>query len=300
LPLNANNVVGLLSLQPGVTRSGFVNGGRADQSNITLDGVDVNEQQDGLDVVTDEAFASVLRVTRDSLQEFRVTTTNPNAEQGRSSGAQVSLVTRSGSNQWHGSLFETHRNTVTTANDFFNNAAGVERPQLLRNIFGGSVGGPIKKDRAFFFFTYEGFREATATSVVREVPLPTLGQGIVRFRTESGDSDPGCPAGTPSGVNCLTPAEIQAAYKSFNGDPGPGHQPGWTRCAGRRSATLSGQRHNRRRRSEHRRLPLQRAHADRVEYLHRSFDFNLTSSQTLFVRGNYQNDTRHSGGVFQF
>jgi hypothetical protein len=224
LPLNANNVVGLLSLQPGVTRSGFVNGGRADQSNITLDGVDVNEQQDGLDVITDEAFASVLRVTRDSLQEFRVTTTNPNAEQGRSSGAQVSLVTRSGSNQWHGSLFEIHRNTVTTANDFFNNAAGVERPQLLRNIFGGSVGGPIKKDRAFFFFTYEGFREATATSVVREVPLPTLGQGIVRYRTDSGASDPGCPAGTPSGVDCLTPAEINAAYTAFNGET-PGINP---------------------------------------------------------------------------
>src|SRR5690349_27640 len=138
LPLNAGNVVGLLSLQPGVTRSGFVNGGRADQSNITLDGVDVNEQQDGLDVITDEAFASVLRVTRDSLQEFRVTTTNPNAEQGRSSGAQVSLVTRSGSNQWHGSLFETHRNTITTANDFFNNAAPLQRPPLSTTIFAAS------------------------------------------------------------------------------------------------------------------------------------------------------------------
>ncbi|MGH9902128.1 MAG: carboxypeptidase regulatory-like domain-containing protein, partial [Pyrinomonadaceae bacterium] len=124
LPLNANNVVGLLSLQPGVTRTGYVSGGRADQANVTLDGVDVNEQQRGLDVVTDEAFASVLRSTRDSLQEFRVTTTNANADQGRSSGAQVSLVTRSGSNEWHGSLYETHRNTVTTANDFFNNAAG--------------------------------------------------------------------------------------------------------------------------------------------------------------------------------
>src|SRR6185436_11045306 len=154
LPLNANNVVGLLSLQPGVTRTGYVNGGRADQSNITLDGVDVNEQQNGLDVVTDEAFASVLRVTRDSLQEFRVTTTNPNAEQGRSSGAQLSLVTRSGSKQWDGSVFEIHRTTVTTANDFFSTAARVERPQLLRNIFGGSVGGPVKKDKAFFFFTY--------------------------------------------------------------------------------------------------------------------------------------------------
>jgi hypothetical protein len=290
LPLNANNVVGLLSLQPGVSRSGFVNGGRADQSNITLDGVDVNEQQDGLDVVTDEAFASVLRVTRDSLQEFRVTTTNPNAEQGRSSGAQVSLVTRSGSNQWHGSLFEIHRNTVTTANDFFNNAAGVERPQLLRNIFGGSVGGPIKKDKAFFFFTYEGFREATATSVVREVPLPTLGQGIVRYRTDSGFSDPGCPAGTPSGVDCLTPAEIQAAYQSFNGDSGPGINPqalavlaGAAQRYPANDTTVgdglntSGFRFN------------ARTPTELNTYIAR-FDFNLTNSQQLFVRGNYQND----------
>lgn len=288
LPLNANNVVGLLSLQPGVTRSGFVNGGRADQSNITLDGVDVNEQQDGLDVITDEAFASVLRVTRDSLQEFRVTTTNPNAEQGRSSGAQVSLVTRSGSNQWHGSLFEIHRNTVTTANDFFNNAAGVERPQLLRNIFGGSVGGPIKRDRAFFFFTYEGFREATATSVVREVPLPTLGQGIVRYRTESGASDPGCPAGTPSGVNCLTPQEIIDTYA------GVGATPGINPAA---LAVLAG---------ASQRYPVNdntvgdglntggfrfnaRTPTELNTYIAR-FDVNLTSQQTLFIRGNYQND----------
>ncbi|HEU0253037.1 MAG TPA: carboxypeptidase-like regulatory domain-containing protein, partial [Pyrinomonadaceae bacterium] len=290
LPLNANNVVGLLSLQPGVTRGGSVNGGRADQSNITLDGVDVNEQQDGLDVITDEAFASVLRVTRDSLQEFRVTTTNPNAEQGRSSGAQVSLVTRSGSNQWHGSLFEIHRNTVTTANDFFNNAAGVERPQLLRNIFGGSVGGPIKRDRAFFFFTYEGFREATATSVVREVPLPTLGQGIVRYRTESGFSDPGCPAGTPSGVDCLTPDEINAAYTAFNGSS-PGINPdalavlaGAAQRYPVNDSTVgdglntSGFRFN------------ARTPTELNTYIAR-LDFNLTSNQTLFVRGNYQNDT---------
>ena len=288
LPLNANNVVGLLSLQPGVSRSGFVNGGRADQSNITLDGVDVNEQQDGLDVITDEAFASVLRVTRDSLQEFRVTTTNPNAEQGRSSGAQVSLVTRSGSNQWHGSLFETHRNTVTTANDFFNNAAGVERPQLLRNIFGGSIGGPIKRDRAFFFFTYEGFREATATSVVREVPLPTLGQGIVRYRTESGASDPGCPAGTPSGVNCLTPAEIEATYAGVGANPGinPAALQVLAAAAQRYPANdttvgdglnTSGFRFNAR-------MPTKLN-----TYIAR-FDFNLTNRQTLFVRGNYQND----------
>jgi hypothetical protein len=310
LPLNANNVVGLLSLQPGVTRTGYVNGGRADQANVTLDGVDVNEQQRGLDVVTDEAFASVLRVTRDSLQEFRVTTTNPNADQGRSSGAQVSLVTRSGSNDWHGSLYEVHRNTVTTANDFFNNAAGsygpddlpvqlglknagdpiAPRPQLLRNIFGGSIGGPIKRNRAFFFFNYEGFREASETPVVREVPLPTLGQGIVRYRTDSGASDPGCPAGTPAGVNCLTPAEIESAYLAANGES-PGINPaalGVLASAAQRypvndstvgdGLNTGGFRFN------------AKTPAKLNTYIAR-FDFNLTDRQTLFLRGNYQSDT---------
>src|SRR6185369_12523782 len=236
LPLNANNVVGLLSLQPGVTRTGYVNGGRADQSNITLDGVDVNEQQSGLDVVTNQAFSSVLRILRDATQEFRVVTTNPNADTGRSSGAQVSLVTKSGTNDWHGSLFHFHRNTVTTANDFFNNKAGrflptdpqvisgtatageprLPRPPLLRNFFGGSVGAPIKKDRAFFFFAYEGFREATSSGGLQIVPLPHVGQGIIRYRTASGSSDPSCPPGTPSGFRCLNANQINQAYLAAN------------------------------------------------------------------------------------
>src|ERR1044071_4241718 len=289
LPLNARNVVGLLSLQPGVTRSGDVNGGRSDQANVTLDGVDNNEQQRGLDVVTDEAFASILRSTPDSLQEFRVTTTNPNADQGRSSGAQVTLVTKSGTNDFHGSLYEYHRNTVTSANDFFNNAAGVERPQLLRNIFGGSLGGPIKKNRAYFFFNYEGIREATGTSVVREVPLPTLGQGIVRYRSDSGASDPGCPPGTPAGVICLTPAEINAGYIAANG-VSPGINPTalsvLAGAAARYPANdttvvdglnAAGFRFN------------AKAPTELNTYISR-FDFNLTDRQTLFVRANYQND----------
>ncbi|MDX2032162.1 MAG: TonB-dependent receptor [Blastocatellia bacterium] len=225
LPLNARNVPNLLSLQAGVTpersnvndaeRGGNVNGARNDQSNVTLDGVDVNEQQGG------KPFFSVLRVTPDSIQEFRVTTTNANADQGRSSGAQITLVTKSGTNQFHGSLYEYHRNTVTSANDWFNNKDGVARPALLRNNFGGSIGGPIKKDKAFFFFTYEGFRESKGESVIQVVPLATLGQGIVRHRTADGSSDPTCPAGTPAGVACLTPRQIGDAYKAANGvDPG--------------------------------------------------------------------------------
>ena len=118
LPLESRNVVELLSLQPGVTKEGYVNGSRADQANITLDGIDVNEQQTGLDIIADfvdnedQAFSSVLRVTPDSIQEFRVTTTNPNATQGRSSGAQVSLVTKSGTNSFHGGVYEFNRNTA--------------------------------------------------------------------------------------------------------------------------------------------------------------------------------------------
>jgi len=289
LPLNARNPVGLLSLQPGVTRDGYVNGGRADQSNITLDGVDVNEQQSGLNINTGEAFASVLRSTPDSLQEFRVTTTNANADQGRSSGAQISLVTKSGTNQFHGSLYEYHRNTVTTANDFFNNKDGVERPPLLRNVFGGSIGGPIKRDRLFFFYNYEGFREATSTTVLREVPLPTLGQGIVRYQTGSGATDASCPAGTPAGVRCLNSSQIGAAYLAAYGvDPGrnPAALAILADAARRYPANSSslgdglntaGYRFNA---STPSKLSV---HLARLDY-------NLTDRQTLFARGVYQDD----------
>src|SRR4029077_14111300 len=116
------------------TRSGAVNGARSDQSNITLDGVDVNDNNGG------DAFTSVLPITGDSVQEFRVTTSNYNADQGRSSGAQVSLVTKSGTNSFHGAAYEYHRNTVTSANDYFVKQSEIasgesNRPQkLIRNI----------------------------------------------------------------------------------------------------------------------------------------------------------------------
>ena len=214
LPLESRNVVALLSLQPGVTRDGTVTGSRADQANITLDGIDVNEQQTGLDPQTGDAFASVLRVTPDSVQEFRVTTANPNATQGRSSGAQVALITKGGSNNWNGSLYAFHRNTVTTANDFFNNRSidpdtgqSIPRPKLLRNLFGGSIGGPIKKDRLFFFYNYEGRRDSAEQSVVRVVPLPSLGRGEIRF------------PGAEGGVTTLTAGDINDIFPDVGVNP---------------------------------------------------------------------------------
>ena len=295
LPLESRNVVELLSLQAGVTQEGYVTGSRADQANVTLDGVDVNEQQTGLDVVQDiafdevQAFSSVLRVTAESVQEFRVTTTNPNAAQGRSSGGQIALVTKSGTNDFRGSLYWSHRNTVTSANDFFNNLNGTERPTLLRNVYGGSIGGPVKKDRLFFFYSFEGRRDASQTPVTRDVPLASLGRGEVRYEGTGGGIVTLRPAdiarlfpdtvtaATPQGVNPLALVALaDAARKYPANDSTVGDQ---LNTGGFRFNAPTPLGYN--------------AHITR-------FDWNATKDgrHVLFLRGNYQYDV--VGGVPQF
>jgi hypothetical protein len=201
IPIEGRNVAELLSLQAGVaytgnrqdidkdqdTRNGSVNGARSDQSNITLDGVDVNDQGAGY------AFTSVLPTTLDSVQEFRVTTANYNADQGTGSGAQVALVTKSGTNKLHGSLYEYHRNTITSANDYFVKGAEARTDspnvpdKLIRNIFGVSVGGPVRKDRLFFFANYEGTRRREEESTVRTIPSPSLCAGNINYQDALGN-----------------------------------------------------------------------------------------------------------------
>ncbi len=299
LPLNARNIVNLLSLQPGVTAGGSVNGGRSDQANVTLDGVDVNEQQGG------RAFFSVLRSTPDSLQEFRVTTTNPNANQGRSSGAQVALVTKSGTNELHGSVYHYHRNTVTSANNWFNNRSidpvtgkSVPREKILRNNFGGSIGGPIKKDKFFFFFNYEGFREARGTSVLREVPLASLGQGIIKYESADGSSDPTCPAGTPAGVICLNTARINSLYTAANGvTPGVNSAAlaALVDAARKYPANDFGQIGDSLNTAGFR---FNASTPTRQDTYIAKLDYNLTEKQSIFARFNYQNDV--ATGVRRF
>jgi hypothetical protein len=213
LPFEARNVVGLLSIQPGVTylgepepgrqsdfRSGAVNGAKSDQSNVTLDGIDVNEQQNRT------AFSSVLRVTLDSVQEFRTITANGGAEFGRTGGAQVSLVTRSGSNAVHGSGYEFLRNTLTSANDFFNNAAGVPRQKLNRNVFGATLGGPIKKNRLFYFLNYEGRRDASQLGSVATIPTDPFRSGTFTYTRKNGTVGTLSPGG-PSSFPDLSPSQ---------------------------------------------------------------------------------------------
>jgi hypothetical protein len=221
LPIADRNVVQLLSLQPGVaylgnqvnadtdTRSGAVNGLRSDQSNVSLDGIGVNDQNNGY------AFASVLNMPPDSVQEFRVTTANSNADSGYSSGAQVALVTKSGTNSFHGSLYEYNRNTVFSANDPFLKASQLSSgepnkpPKLLRNVFGATLGGPVVKNRLFFFSNYEGRRDAQGTSVLRTVPSATLRAGDLVYlcqRLSNGSLDTTtCPGGTVNGVSNVQP-----------------------------------------------------------------------------------------------
>lgn len=201
LPSEERNVPDLLSLQPGVfflpppsnpaladSRTGAVNGGRSDQGNITLDGVDDNDQVRGL------AFTGVLRETQDSVEEFRVTTGNADADSGRSSGAQISLVTKSGTNKFHGAAYEYFRPSNTVSNDYFNKQAqlssGLDNrpPKKIRNIFGADLGGPIFKDKLFFFGNYEGERIAESAVVSQTVPTALYQQGVIQY---SGDTSSG-------------------------------------------------------------------------------------------------------------
>ena len=202
LPLNTRNVIDLLTLQPGVTQAGYVAGARSDQSNITLDGVDINDAE------TNGIFGNVLRLNAEAISEFRVETINSNANEGRSAGAQINLVSKTGTNAWHGALFEWYRGTLGEANDWFNNRDKVPVPPLVRNLFGGAVGGPIAKDKLFFFYSYEGMREARSRGVTRVVPLASLGQGTIRY---SYCVDPACATSAIGSLNLLQNQQVYSA-----------------------------------------------------------------------------------------
>ena len=298
LPTNLRQVNDLLSLQPGVTRDGYVSGGRSDQSNITLDGVDINDQQTGGRTQQFQTTqGSVLRATTESVEEFRITTTNANANQGRSSGAQISLVTRSGGNEFHGAGFYFYRPTAFSANDFFNNRAGrflatdqavldgnavageerAPRPSLARDIFGGRIGGPIIKDKLFFFYNYEGQRQTLGTPTVRVVPLAHLGRGELRFTGTGPSCDAGgnCVLGlaelntiyAQAGINPVSLAVLAGAtsrYPANDSSIGDGVNTGGFRF---NAPTVIAQ----------------NTHIAR-------FDYNLNDSNQLFFRANYQHD----------
>jgi len=170
MPLNARQYLDLALLTPGVLPSaagtqggGFNVAGARSQSNVfLLDGVS------NIDTQVNSALGN-FRIT-DGVQEFAVQTSVATAEFGRGTGGQVSIVTKSGTNQFHGTAFEYLRNSVLDAADFFTNKNGGKKNPLHRNQYGGTLGGPILKNRMFFFLSYEGFRQIAPTVSSTRVP----------------------------------------------------------------------------------------------------------------------------------
>jgi hypothetical protein len=158
----------LFTQQPGMTQDGSSTGSRTDQNRVTLDGLDVN------DMATGGFGAMIANAPVDSVQEFRGTTAGMLSSNGNGGGGQFDMVTKSGTNQFHGNINEYHRDTDLEANEWFNNFDGVPRSPLIRNQFGGNLGGPVWKNKAFFFFDYNGRRDTLAGQAERTVPTDSF------------------------------------------------------------------------------------------------------------------------------
>jgi hypothetical protein len=172
MPLNGRDALDLALLQPGVTESNDDNGGagnysiaggRSDSVTFLLDGGLNNDLIDN---------SNLLDPNPDAIAEFRLLTSNYTAEYGRNGGGIISEVIKSGSNQIHGSVFEFFRNRVLDANDFFNIPLGIPRLDLKRNQYGGTLGGPIRKDKIFFFLAYQGQKQIQAVPDI-DIPVYT-------------------------------------------------------------------------------------------------------------------------------
>ena len=214
LPLNGRNFVQLATLSPGVNGTGysvggtimsgtrpddrrpgteiFSNGNREGSNDFLYDGIDDNDRL---------TLSIVLRPGVEAIKEFKVQTNLYSADQGRNSGAVVDVVTKSGTNEWHGSAFEFLRNSAMDARQFFN-PVGTPFPSFKYNQFGGSFGGPIEvpklyngKNKTFFFVDYEGFRRTSQNLAIFTVPTAAMRQGNfsalqARENLRSHDHDP--------------------------------------------------------------------------------------------------------------
>ena len=214
MPLNGRDTLDLGLLQPGVTESNDDNGGagnysiaggRSDSITYLLDGGLNNDLLDN---------SNLLDPNPDAIAEFRLLTSNYTAEYGRNGGGIISEVIKSGTNQIHGSAFEFFRNRVLDANDFFNIPLGIPRLDLKRNQFGGTLGGPIRKDKVFFFVAYQGQRQVQA---VPDIDIPVYTPNEL-----TGDFSQAVPQGgiTNGGLTCASasgcPDPLVASFLSQN------------------------------------------------------------------------------------
>lgn len=210
----------LLTQQPGMTSEGSATGARTDQNRLTLDGLDVNDMATGATLNAENNGAGKINTIIgnapvDSLQEFRGTMAGDLSSNGNGAGGQFDMVTKSGTNKFHGNINEYHRDTDLEANEWFNNFEGIPRSPLIRNQFGGNVGGPIWKDKIFFFFDYNGRRDTLSGQAERTVPTSTflnsggVSSDVITYYTNIA-------AGTTNSVNAATVAGYDPAGIGFS------------------------------------------------------------------------------------
>jgi hypothetical protein len=213
------NPLDLINYQPGVvvganTGGGVhVNGARDRAFNITMDGIDSNESSAG------GGNFSPLRANPDSLVEMQVITSNPSAEFGRNSGAQIAMVTRSGSNELHGTAFWFYRTPSLNANNWNSNLNGIPRPQLVQNIGGGSLGGPIVRNRTFYFGNVQALRFQATSPTSATVLTPTARQGLWRYVAGGRNLPAGVPNASVDMAGNVNPGVNIRTYNVVQNDP---------------------------------------------------------------------------------
>ncbi len=226
------NPLQFVSLQPGVIGNGragtggntggnvHVHGARDRAFNFTLDGIDINESSAGGSNFTP------LKPNPDSIEQFQVVTSNFTAELGRSSGAQVSLVTRSGTDEFHGTLFELYRTPAFNANEYENNLNNRPKGQFVQHIFGGSVGGPVilpgydgRKQKTYFFTNLQLLRATQSILVTRTVYTAQARQGLFRYRIGAANAPAGTANPTVDASGNVLPGVNVGTYNIVANDP---------------------------------------------------------------------------------
>lgn len=246
LPLNGRNPLTLITLEPGVVQrsagasgdSGIhVNGSRDRAFNVTIDGIEANESS------VPNPVSNLYRLNPDNITEYKVTTNNATPEEGRNSGASISVATRTGSNEFHGTVFEFLRNTALNANDWFANAQGTPKPPIHLNQYGFEAGGPIRKNRTFFFASWQGQKISFAQPIDQTfgapgIYTPAALAGIFRYFVADPRNplvlngqkitrnlpllvDPKTGAYRPGVRDCASPTDLNcvASFNMFANDP---------------------------------------------------------------------------------
>ena len=211
VPLSTRNFTQIMSLSPGVvqdvsnasqfghgSQDFYANGNTNDSNNFQLDGVFIDNYPSGVAQDSTGYYGGITIPNPDAIQEFKVQTSTFDAGYGRNSGSNVNVVTKSGTNQLHASLFEFFRNEKLDANDFFSNRSGLPRGELRQNQFGGTVGGPIRKDKLFYFLSYQGTRQVNgiASQGYQTAFLPPQ---LTNDRSAATLGREFCPANNPAG-----------------------------------------------------------------------------------------------------